>query len=87
MRNDAFGCAAGPGYGYGLGVRTLVNKDEGQRSSIGEFGWDGAAGSYIMMDPAEQVAVVYTQHVRNWPARWGSMHAPIRDAVYEALGL
>ena len=87
VRNDAFGCAAGPGYGYGLGVRTLVNKNEGQRSSIGEFGWDGAAGSYILMDPAARVAIVYTQHVHNWPALWGCMHAPIRDAVYEALGL
>ena len=30
-----FGCATGPGYGYGLGVRTLIDKSEGQRSSIG----------------------------------------------------
>lgn len=87
VRNDAFGCAAGPGYGYGLGVRTLVNKEQGQRSSIGEFGWDGAAGSYALMDPAAQVAIVYTQHVHNWHIGWGCMHAPIRDAVYEALEL
>lgn len=87
VRNDAFGCAAGPGYGYGLGVRTLVSRENGQRSHIGEIGWDGAAGSYILMDPDAKVAIVYTQHARNWPARWGCMHAPIRDSVYEALGL
>ncbi len=86
-RNDAFGCAAGPGYGYGLGVRTLVSRAEGQRSHLGEIGWDGAAGSYILMDPDAKVAIVYTQHVCNWPARFGSMHEPIRDLTYEALGL
>lgn len=87
VRNDAFGCAAGPGYGYGLGVRTLVDKSEGQRSSIGEFGWDGAAGSYILMDPAARVAIVYTQHVHSWNIPWGILHAPIRDAAYESMGL
>ena len=50
MKNN-FSCAAGEGYGYGLGVRTLIDKSQGQRSSLGEFGWDGAAGSYIMIDP------------------------------------
>ena len=87
VMNNNFSTAAGPGYGYGLGVRTLISHADGQRSSLGEFGWDGAAGSYILMDPAARVAIVYTQHVRNWPALWGCMHAPIRDAVYEALGL
>jgi len=87
VRNDAFGCAAGPGYGYGLGVRTLVDRSAGQRSSLGEFGWDGAAGAYILMDPSTEVGIVYMQQVRNWPARFGCMHAPIRDFVYEALSL
>lgn len=86
MDND-FSCAAGAGYGYGLGVRTLVDRRDGQRSSLGEFGWDGAAGAYVLMDPTPQVAIVYTQHVLGWPARFGCMHAPIRDLTYEALGL
>ena len=34
------------GYGYGLGVRTLIDKAEsGSNSSIGEIGWGGAAGN------------------------------------------
>ena len=87
VMNNNFSCAAGQGYGYGLGVRTLVDRSAGQRSSLGEFGWDGAAGSYILMDPAPQVAIVYTQHVLNWPARFGCIHAPLRDLTYEALNL
>jgi len=86
MNND-FSCAAGEGYGYGLGVRTLVSKAAGQRSSLGEFGWDGAAGSYVLMDPTAEVAIVYTQQVLGWPQRFGCMHAPLRDLTYPALGL
>ncbi len=87
VMDNEFSCAAGEGYGYGLGVRTLVDRSAGQRSYLGEFGWDGAAGSYILMDPTPQVAIVYTQHVLGWPARFGCMHAPIRDLTYEALEL
>lgn len=87
VHTDTFSCIAPPGYGYGLGVRTLVDKSAGAPSSLGEFGWDGAAGSYLLMDPAQQVGIVYTLHVRNWPALFGSMHLPLRDAVYEGLGL
>ena len=85
--DSKFGCAAGPGYGYGLGVRTMIDRSYGQRSSIGEFGWDGAAGSYVMIDPAYQLSIFFAMHVRNWPALIGCGHAPIRDLTYDVLGL
>lgn len=87
LDDPAFGCAAGPGYSYGLGVRTRIDQNEGQRSSIGEFGWDGAAGSYLMMDPKYGLSIVFTMHVRNWPAMIGLSHGEIRDLTYDALGL
>lgn len=82
-----FGCPAGPGYGYGLGVRTLIDRSEGQRSSIGEFGWDGAAGAYVMIDPKYDLSIFFAMHVRGWPRLIGQGHAPIRDLTYEVLGL
>ena len=85
--NNAFSCAAGPGYGYGLGVRTLISQAKGQRSSIGEFGWDGAAGAYMMMDPEKELSIFFAMHVLGWPAMIGYGHAPIRDLTYEVLGL
>lgn len=85
--NPQFGCAAGPGYGYGLGVRTLIDKSNGQRSSLGEFGWDGAAGSYVMIDPEQKLSIFFAMHVRGWPRLIGCGHAPIRDLTYEVLGL
>ena len=87
LDDPSFSCAAGPGYGYGLGVRTLIDKSQGARSSLGEFGWDGAAGSYLMMDPKTGLSIVFTMHVRNWTTCIGCGHAPIRDLTYEVLGL
>jgi len=85
--DNTYSCAAGPGYGYGYGVRTRLNQDEGQRSPIGEFGWDGAAGSYVMCDCDNHLSVFFAMHVLNWPACIGSDHAVMRDMIYDALGL
>lgn len=75
------------GYAYGLGVRTLVDKSQGQRSAIGEFGWDGAAGAYILMDPAYDLSICFAMHVRGWPHIIGAGHAHMRDLAYDILGL
>ncbi len=85
--NSQFGCAAGPGYGYGLGVRTLIDKTGGQRSNIGEFGWDGVAGSYVLIDPKEKLSIFFAMQVRTWPRLIGCGHAPLRDLTYEVLGI
>ncbi len=87
VADPGFSCAAGPGYGYGLGVRTLVDKSFGARSALGEFGWDGAAGSYLMADPANRLACVTMMHIRNWTAMLGNPHIPVRDLLYECLEL
>ena len=54
------------GYGYGYGVRTMINKAvTGSLSPIGEFGWGGAAGVWVIIDPKNKLALVYTQHMLN----------------------
>lgn len=52
------------GYGYGLGVRTLMTNAKGILSNVGAFGWDGAAGCYISADPTEQIAVFMARNIR-----------------------
>ncbi len=48
------------GYGYGLGVRTLMSNAEGHSNgSAGEFGWTGALGTYVSIDPSEGLSMVY----------------------------
>ena len=48
------------GYGYGYGVRTYMDPGEGLvAGSIGEFGWEGAAGNWMMADPAERLSAAF----------------------------
>lgn len=54
------------GYGYGLGVRTMMNKAEsGSTGSVGEFGWGGAAGATLLVDPDLKLSMFYTHHMLN----------------------
>lgn len=71
------------GYGYGLGVRTLVSKEEGSLSSPGEFGWSGAAGAYVLMDTEADLQIFYIQHMLNNQEEF--IHPEIRNIVYRNL--
>lgn len=71
------------GYGYGLGVRTLVNRGRVSNSSIGEFGWTGAMGTYVAIDPSEKAAVVY-MHNSN-PNMEEYTHHRVRNIAFGAL--
>lgn len=54
------------GYGFGLGVRTMVDKARsGSIGSVGEFGWGGAAGATILVDPDLGFSYFYTHHMCN----------------------
>ena len=54
------------GYGYGFGVRTMTDRAAGgSNGPLGEFGWGGAAGVWVILDPDNRVALVYTQHMLN----------------------
>lgn len=79
-----FAMAGKVGYGYGLGVRTLIDGSK-SKSPIGEFGWDGAAGAYALVDPKNKVSVFYAQEVLGMLAAYFEIHPTIRDLVYEAL--
>lgn len=72
------------GYGYGLGVRTMIDRaGGGALSPIGEFGWGGAAGSYVMIDPENKLSVFYGQHMLNNLEPY--IHPRIRNLVYSEL--
>ena len=49
-------------YAYGLGVRC-----PSAGSSFQDFGWDGAAGSFLAVFPKAEVSFFYAQHVLNSP--------------------
>jgi CubicO group peptidase (beta-lactamase class C family) len=48
------------GYGYGLGVRTMLNTAQaGLNGSVGEWAWDGYMGTYYLVDPAEEMTALF----------------------------
>ncbi len=56
-----------PGYGYGLGVRVHKDKERsGSLSPVGEFGWDGAAGCFSMVDIKNKISITYFQQIHAW---------------------
>ena len=81
-----FSRAGKVGYGYGLGVRTLVDGSR-SKSPVGEFGWDGAAGAYAVADPKNGVSIFYAHQILGMITAYSEIHPAIRDLAYEAMGL
>lgn len=72
------------GYGYGLGVRTLMDPTvTGALSHVGEFGWNGMPGCYVMADPAEELSVVYMQQL--YPSHELEIQLRLRNIIYHCL--
>lgn len=71
------------GYGYGLGVRTMMDPSKGSNTSIGEFGWTGMMGTYVAIDPTERVSVVYMHNLQ--PNMEEYTHHRIRNIVFGAI--
>ncbi|MFC0212243.1 serine hydrolase domain-containing protein [Paenibacillus chartarius] len=72
------------GYGYGLGVRVMLDPAAGgSNGSVGEFGWSGAAGTYVLIDPKEQLSAVYMQQM--FPNFETVHHPRLRAVIYGAL--
>ena len=72
------------GYGYGLGVRTMI--DKAQSGSLGnplEFGWSGAAGSSAIIDTDIGLAAVYSHHMLN--AQEAYYQPRLRNVIYSCL--
>ena len=72
------------GYGYGLGVRTLIDGNS-SKSPVGEFGWDGAAGAYALIDPINQISLFYVHEILGMIQAYSEIHPTIRDLLYDAL--
>lgn len=70
-------------YGYAMGVRTRMDHSDGGKSPVGEFGWDGAAGCYSVIDPKNRLAMFYVQHVLGHGEAFEIIHPHLRDLMYE----
>ncbi len=72
------------GYGYGLGVKVMIDQVKGGSiSNIGEFGWSGLAGTYCLIDPKTNLSIVYMQQM--FPHNETIYQPRIRNIVYGSL--
>jgi CubicO group peptidase (beta-lactamase class C family) len=72
------------GYGYGLGVRTMMDPAATPfTAKVGEFGWCGAAGACALCDPERELAVCFLQHMLN--PREDYYMPRLREAIYACL--
>lgn len=69
------------GYGYGLGVRTMIDPSIG--TPLGEIGWGGAAGANALIDADNNVSFFYAHHMLNNQESY--VQPRLRDILYECL--
>lgn len=70
-------------YGYGLGVRRLLEIPQDGNGNIGEFGWGGAAGASLWIDPEYKLSVCYAHHMLNPQEDY--YQPRVRNVVYDCL--
>ena len=70
------------GYGYALGVRTLISPASSP-SPEGEFGWGGQAGSYALCDRKRHLGFCFMTHVVGQSET--NLFRLLRDALYADL--
>ena len=77
-------------YGYSWGLCGRVHLEphlSDARSAIGEFGWDGAAASYGLVDATNRVSLFFATEVMGCNYAYHAIHPMLRDLAYEGLGL
>ncbi len=75
-------------FGYGWGLCGRVHRDavtSCSKSPIGEFGWDGAAGAFSMIDPKNRIAIYFGTNTFNFTYGYNFIHPTLRNLVYEAI--
>ena len=72
---------AGYGFGLGFGVRTAAG-ESASAGGVGEYYWGGAGGTYMWVDPANDVLVVFMMQSPKMRVPYRSV---LRNMVYGAV--
>jgi CubicO group peptidase (beta-lactamase class C family) len=68
------------GFGLGFAVRTAVPADTSW--PLGEYRWDGAAGTFFFIDPKDDMFVILMVQT---PSQRGRIQLELKTLIYEAL--
>jgi CubicO group peptidase (beta-lactamase class C family) len=72
------------GYGFGLGVRVLLDPAQAKTlGSVGEYGWGGLASTYFFIDPQEDmIGILLTQLI---PPQTHPSRSDFRVLAYQSI--
>jgi CubicO group peptidase (beta-lactamase class C family) len=75
----------GGNIGWGLANVDVVVAEgsRGYLSAIGEYGWDGSAGTFFAVDPSKELAVVLM--TQNLPANPEQLRQKFKAAVVQSI--
>ena len=72
------------GIGFGLGVSVVLDPVRaGVLSSVGEYGWGGAASTSFFVDPVEELSVLFLTQLL--PSSTHPLRPQLKQLVYQAL--
>jgi CubicO group peptidase (beta-lactamase class C family) len=84
QQEDRFGFPAMAGYGYGLGVRTMLDTAAaGLNGSVGEWAWDGMLGTWYCIDPTEDLVAVFL--IQRFPGASEDISKRFTQIIYAAI--
>ncbi len=84
LGQSTFSETAMGGTGFGLGFSVIVDPAASQSvTSVGEYGWGGAASTVFWVDPAEELTVLFLTQLL--PSNLYPIRRQLRATVYQAL--
>ena len=80
-RDGLYFPGANSGFGLGFAVRTSTPPNTSW--PLGEYRWDGVAGTFFFIDPKDDMFVVFMAQT---PSERGRIQLALKTLIYEALG-
>ena len=69
--------------GFGLGFAVRTSTPPNTSWPIGEYRWDGAAGTFFFIDPKDDMFVIFMVQT---PSERGRIQLALKTLIYQALG-
>jgi CubicO group peptidase (beta-lactamase class C family) len=73
----------GASSGFGLGFAVRISPYPGKSWPLGEYRWDGIAGTFFFIDPKDDMFVVFMVQT---PSERGRIQLALKTLIYQALG-
>jgi CubicO group peptidase (beta-lactamase class C family) len=80
-RDNFYFPGANSGFGLGFAVRTSTPQNTSW--PLGEYRWDGAAGTFFFIDPKDDMFVICMVQT---PSERGRIQLALKTLIYQALG-